>query len=227
MSQPAIELSQLSRTVPGGVVALADATATIPAGDIAAIVGPSGSGKTTLLSLLGLLDRPTSGSYHLFGTDVASLNEAERNTTRGTTLGFVFQNSYLVSDETAEHNVSLGLRVRGVPRRQHRELCRDALALVGLDDAATKLAGQLSGGEKQRVAVARALVTQPRMILADEPTGALDSESTTRLLDVLHNVRDHGTTVVIVTHDPLVAAAADYAYTLTDGVLYAPQEPHD
>ncbi|MGL4831264.1 MAG: ABC transporter ATP-binding protein [Propionibacteriaceae bacterium] len=215
----AIALDQLSRRINSDVLALANATCTIPDGDFVAIVGPSGSGKTTLLSLLGLLDRPTSGSYLLYGDDVSHLTERERNHVRGHQLGFVFQNSYLVGAETAVANVTLGLRVRGVPRRLQHSLVLDALDKVGLADSAHKPAGQLSGGEKQRVAVARALVTEPKLLLADEPTGALDSESTANLLSLLHEINIDGTTVVIVTHDPLVAAAARHSFVLTDGVL--------
>ncbi len=215
----AIALDQLTRRINSDVLALSNATCTIPDSDFVAIVGPSGSGKTTLLSLLGLLDRPTSGSYLLYGDDVSDLSERERNHIRGHQLGFVFQNSYLVGAETAATNVTLGLRVRGVPRRLQRSLVLDALDKVGLADSAHKPAGQLSGGEKQRVAVARALVTEPKLLLADEPTGALDSESTANLLSLLHEINADGTTVVIVTHDPLVAAAARHSFTLTDGVL--------
>ncbi len=220
----AIALHALRREVTGGVIALADATGEIPAGEFAAIVGPSGSGKTTLLSILGLLDRPTSGSYLLHGTDVSTLDERQRDSIRGQQLGFIFQNSYLVAADSVLTNVVLGLRVRGIPRDIQRKVATHALERVGLADAMMKKAGTLSGGEKQRVAVARALATQPKLILADEPTGALDSESTHNLLSLLHEVHDDGTTVVVVTHDPLVAESASRIFTLRDGVLYAEEE---
>lgn len=200
-------------------MALRDATVEIAKGRFVAIVGPSGSGKTTLLSILGLLDRPTSGTYWLAGREAALLDERERDRVRGTLLGFVFQNSYLVASETVGRTVSLGLRVRGVARRERDSRITAALDQVGLASMAGKRAGELSGGEKQRVAVARALVTAPHVILADEPTGALDGEATTRLIMLLRQISDEGTTVIVVSHDPLVAAAADEVLQIEDGTI--------
>ncbi|MDR1393026.1 MAG: ATP-binding cassette domain-containing protein [Bifidobacteriaceae bacterium] len=201
------------------VQALRCATCTIRRGEFVAIIGPSGSGKTTLLSLLGLLDHATSGTYRFDGVDVGSLREPDRDDLRANSIGFVFQNSYLIGAETVGANVALGLRVRGVPARERNRLVLQALDRVGLASAINRRAGNLSGGEKQRVAVARALVTSPRMILADEPTGALDSDSTVRLMELLGSVNAAGTTVVVVTHDPLVAGAARRHLSITDGVL--------
>jgi macrolide transport system ATP-binding/permease protein len=205
----------------GDGMALRDATCVIGQGEFVAIIGPSGSGKTTLLSILGLLDRPSQGRYRLAGTDVSALPEKELNRFRGMKFGFVFQNSYLVGAETARENVSLGLRVRGVPRRTRRALTERALARVGLSEQSSKRSASLSGGEKQRVAVARALVTAPDVILADEPTGALDTASTERLVELLREINQQGTTVIVVTHDPVVAAAASRCLRLEDGVLLA------
>ncbi|MDR1266216.1 MAG: ATP-binding cassette domain-containing protein, partial [Propionibacteriaceae bacterium] len=219
-SWPLIELVGLARSIGGGPeLALRDASGVIERGEFVAVVGPSGSGKTTLLSLLGLLDRPTAGSYRFDGVLVSDLDERARDRFRGRRLGFVFQNSYLVGSDTVGLNVSLGLRVRGLARRQRDPLIRRALGRVGLADAIDRRADDLSGGEKQRVAVARALVTGPQVILADEPTGALDTASTRRLVGLLQEVNATGTTVVVVTHDPLVAEAADRVVEITDGVL--------
>jgi putative ABC transport system ATP-binding protein len=220
-----IEMMGVTRTLGDGTTVLKDATCRIGAGEFVAVVGPSGSGKTTLLSLIGLLDRPTSGSYRLAGHEVATLRGREINLLRGQLLGFVFQNAYMVSAQRTIDNVTLGLRVRGVPRQERERLATRALERVGLADALHKPAGALSGGEKQRVALARALVTAPEVILADEPTGALDSASTHALIELLREVNAAGTTVVVVTHDPLVAEAAGRVVRLRDGVLYQDGEP--
>jgi macrolide transport system ATP-binding/permease protein len=204
------------------VMALREATCRIDAGEFVAVAGPSGSGKTTLLSLLGLLDRPSSGEYWLSGVDVASLPERQRNALRARRFGFVFQNSYLIGAETVADNVDLGLRVRGLSRGERRARTTEALARVGLLAHIDKRAAALSGGEKQRVAVARALVTRPDVILADEPTGALDSASTRQLVELLREVNRSGTTVVVVTHDPVVADAAGRSLEIRDGVLSGP-----
>jgi ABC-type lipoprotein export system ATPase subunit len=215
-----IELTQVTRTVAGGTIVLKDATCRIARGEFVAVVGPSGSGKTTLLSILGLLDRPTSGSYRPAGSEIAALGDREIDQVRGRLLGFVFQNAYVVPAQRTIDNVTLGLRVRGVPRREREQRAMDVLARVGLSEARDKRAGMLSGGEKQRVAVARALVTAPEVILADEPTGALDSTATVTLIDLLREINTAGTTVVVVTHDPLVAEAADRVMRIDDGVLF-------
>ena len=216
-----IHLEGISKTIPRSTaMSLRDATCTIRRGEFVSIIGTSGSGKTTLLSILGLLERPSSGTY-LFGRiDVASLDERARDYFRGHRIGFVFQNSYLVAEETAARNVGLGLRVRGIQTRRQPALIEKALAQVGLSDVASRQAGDLSGGEKQRVAVARALVMRPDVILADEPTGALDSDSTNRLVELLRQINAAETTVIVVTHDPLVANAADRIIRIEDGVVF-------
>ena len=223
MSTPLISTNRLARQVPGSEqMALRDATVTINSGEFVAIVGASGSGKTTLLSLLGLLDHPSSGTYMLAGQDVSRLTEAERDKERGRRFGFVFQNSYVVPEQSVAENVDLGLRIQGVDQKNRESLVKDALDTVGLSRHAHRNAGTLSGGEKQRVALARALITNPDAILADEPTGALDSESSIRLVERLKKISETGVTVIIVTHDPLVAAAADRQITIEDGVATSP-----
>ncbi|MDR1634962.1 MAG: ABC transporter ATP-binding protein/permease [Bifidobacteriaceae bacterium] len=194
-------------------------------GEFVAVTGPSGSGKSTLLAILGLLDAPTEGTYWFDGTDVAALSEPERNRFRGRQLGFVFQSSYLIGEDTAVVNTGLALRVRGVRARERDRLARGALTTLGLEDRASTRAKRLSGGERQRVALARALVAEPRLVLADEPTGALDTGSAAGLIAQLRAAADAGTTVVVVTHDPVVAAAADRSVTLTDGTLTGTAPP--
>ncbi|MCL2490792.1 MAG: ATP-binding cassette domain-containing protein [Propionibacteriaceae bacterium] len=213
-----IDVAGLSKAIPGGGMALRDASLRIFPGTFTAIVGTSGSGKTTLLSLLGLLDHPTGGQYLFDGVDVAGLDETAHDDLRGQRIGFVFQNSYLMADQTVAENVALPLQVRGVPTDVGDRLVGEALTRVGLDGFQTKRAGELSGGEKQRVAVARAMVGQPDVVLADEPTGALDTVSSQNLVELLRRIADNGTAVVVVTHDPLVAQAADRRIELTDGV---------
>ncbi|MDR2895435.1 MAG: ABC transporter ATP-binding protein [Propionibacteriaceae bacterium] len=199
-------------------LALRQATADIHRGEFVAIAGASGSGKTTLLSILGLLDRPSSGSYWLDDVNVGLLSESQLNRLRARTFGFVFQNSYLLAEESVGENVALGLKVRGVPSLQRQVIVKRSLAQVGLMGTADKRAGECSGGEKQRVAVARALATAPEVILADEPTGALDLASTNQLIALLRRINADGMTIIVVTHDPLVAAAATRSITITDGV---------
>ncbi|MDR0837311.1 MAG: ATP-binding cassette domain-containing protein [Propionibacteriaceae bacterium] len=216
-----IDLAHIRRVVGDahGTVALSDATCRIVRGEFVAILGASGSGKTTLLSLLGLLDHPTSGTYLFDGQDVESLSEEQRNDLRGSRIGFVFQNSYLIAEDSVAENVALGLRVRGVPREERSRLVDEVLGHVGLAGFQDRVAGELSGGEKQRVALARALVGGPDVVMADEPTGALDSDSTHRLVELLRDVNLGGTTIVVVTHDPIVAEAADRVIEIVDGVV--------
>jgi macrolide transport system ATP-binding/permease protein len=216
-----IELVGVRKAIPGrpAELALREVTVHIGRGEFVAIVGPSGSGKTTLLSILGLLERPTAGTLRFDGVDLSTLSEARRNRFRGERVGFVFQNSFVVAEQSVAINVALGLTVRGVERRETRRCIQAAVERVGLGEFLDRLAGDLSGGEKQRVALARALVTEPDIILADEPTGSLDVESTNALVALLRGVNQSGTTVVVVTHDPLVAAAADRRVELVDGIL--------
>lgn len=214
-----LEVRGLTKAIPGerGAFALSGADITIRRGEFVAIVGPSGSGKTTLLTLLGLLAQPTSGRYLFDGFETTSLTESERDLLRATHIGFVFQNSFVVGEETVAENVALPLRTQGVPRAAHDDRVRAAIDLVGLSPLADRLAGELSGGEKQRVAVARALVNDPHVVLADEPTGALDQGNSERLISLLRSITASGTTVIVVTHDPLVGGAADRQINLVDG----------
>jgi putative ABC transport system ATP-binding protein len=186
-------------------------------GDFVAVVGPSGSGKSTLLHLLGLLDRPTEGSYLLAGQDVLGLDPERRAEVRNRRIGFVFQTFNLLARSTALENVELPLVYAGVARRERRRRAAAALASVGLGDRRDHWPSQLSGGEQQRVAIARALVNDPLLILADEPTGALDSRTGLEILAHLQALNDAGRTIVLVTHDAAVARLARRVVVMRDG----------
>jgi putative ABC transport system ATP-binding protein len=187
------------------------------AGDSMAIVGPSGSGKSTLMNLLGLLDQPTLGSYFLAGHDVLRLSADARGQVRNRQIGFVFQSFNLLARSTAFENVELPLIYAGVNRRERRRRAEAALESVGLCDRRDHWPGQLSGGEQQRVAIARALVNDPLLILADEPTGALDSRTSLEILAHLQALNRAGRTIVLVTHDPTVARHAKRVVAMKDG----------
>ncbi len=206
-----------SRGVP--VEALRSTDLQLRGGDYVAIMGPSGSGKSTLLHLLGCLDRPTAGRYLFEGCDVATVPDPELAALRGSRIGFVFQRFHLLRDENALRNVELPLLYQNLPRKERRARASAALERVGLGKRLTHRPGQLSGGEQQRVALARALVKRPSMLLADEPTGNLDSESGARVLELLDDVQASGTTVVLITHDVDVAAHARRRVTIRDGVV--------
>ena len=195
-------------------------------GDSVAIMGPSGSGKSTLLGLLGGLDRPTSGTLRFVGRDVTGLSEDELAAVRNRVVGFVFQNFQLLARTPAVANVGLPLVYRGLGRAERRRLATEALAAVGLGHRLQHRPSQLSGGEQQRVAIARALVTEPAMLLADEPTGNLDSRSGEEVLELLARLQDErGVAVVVVTHDPGVAARFRRRVTLRDGRLAGTPDP--
>ncbi len=204
------------------MVALAELDLTIEPGSYLAIEGPSGSGKSTLLNQLALVDRPTSGAYEVDGQPVGDLSERRRARLRSDTFGFIFQKFHLMPRRTAQENVEVGLLYRGVPPRQRRQLASDALSAVGLADRRDVAARMLSGGEQQRVAIARATLGHTPVIVADEPTGNLDSHSGASIIDQLEDLHQRGSTVVIVTHDPDVAARANQRVHLRDGRIVDP-----
>lgn len=221
-SEAIIDLSGVRKTYRTGaleVEALRGIDVQIFRGDYVAIIGPSGSGKSTLMHILGCLDVPSAGHYALAGRDVSDLDETELAQIRNREIGFVFQQFNLLADMSALRNVALPLVYAGVSRPEREQRARQALARVGLADRADHRPGELSGGQQQRVAVARALVTEPSMILADEPTGNLDSVSTDDVLGLFRELREAGRTIVLITHDHEVAEQADRVLTIRDGEI--------
>jgi putative ABC transport system ATP-binding protein len=217
-----IELEGLSRTYVVGdrpVHALRDVTLTFPGGDYVSVMGPSGSGKSTLLNVVGCLDRPNSGSYRLEGREVARLSEAELTLLRRHRIGFVFQTFHLVPRLTALGNVELPMVFAGVERSQRTERAQKALDAVGLTPRAEHRPEQLSGGERQRVAMARAVVMGPSILLADEPTGNLDTASGAEIVKLLESMNAGGLTLVVVSHDPAIGGRARHRVRLVDGAV--------
>jgi putative ABC transport system ATP-binding protein len=215
-----IELSDVGKTYRSGalsVEAVRDVSLRIEAGEFVAIIGPSGSGKSTLMHILGCLDVPSQGTFVLAGEDVSALDENRLAELRNQHIGFVFQQFNLLPYMTAQRNVELPLVYAGVAPSERRARAQHALALVGLSDRGDHRPGELSGGQQQRVAIARALVTEPDLILADEPTGNLDSASTADVLALLRELHRGGRTLVLITHEPDVAAMADRIVTMRDG----------
>jgi putative ABC transport system ATP-binding protein len=188
-------------------------------GDYIAIMGPSGSGKTTLMNLIGCLDVPTSGTYILNGKEVSSLSENQMAEIRNRTLGFVFQNADLLPNLTALDNVALPLLYRGVRKKERRKQAAAMLEKVGLGDRMEFRSNQLSGGQCQRVAIARAIVGNPKILLADEPTGALDSQSGRQVMELFHQLNQEGITIIMITHSAEVAAEAKKVFLIRDGEL--------
>lgn len=217
---PVVELREVSRTFAAGdvsVPALRDASMSIDRGEYVAVIGPSGSGKSTMLNLIGLLDRPTSGSYILEGIDTSTLNEGQRAGLRSRRIGFVFQSFHLLAHRSVIENVLLSTIYNGMARPDRVPAAEAALVEVGLAHRMDFLPTKLSGGERQRVAIARALVTRPAILLADEPTGNLDSATGGAVLDLFDEFRAQGLTLVVVTHDTEVSEHADRAIHLRDG----------
>jgi putative ABC transport system ATP-binding protein len=223
---PVIELLDVGKVYSPGaleVAALMDVSLQITSNEFVAVIGPSGSGKSTLMHILGCLDVPTTGVFRLAGHDVQALDEDRLALVRNRYIGFVFQQFNLLASLSAWRNVALPLVYTGLAPPERRERAFSALTKVGLADRAEHKPGELSGGQQQRVAVARALVTEPAMILADEPTGNLDSTSTTDVLDLFDDLHREGRTIVLITHEHDVAARAERIIQLRDGRIWQPE----
>jgi putative ABC transport system ATP-binding protein len=221
-NRPVIELRRIVKTYATGeaeVHALRGVDLRIERGEFVAIMGASGSGKSTLMNIIGCLDVPTWGRYHLDGVDVRRLEDRQLAMVRNRKLGFVFQSFNLIPRTSALANVELPLAYRGMKRKERIERALAALDSVGLADRARHLPTELSGGQQQRVAVARALVTHPSLVLADEPTGNLDTAATRDILDLFHRVHAEGRTIVLITHEPEVAHAAARVVRVSDGLI--------
>ena len=219
---PILRLEDVGKTYRSGsleVAAVRGVTLTVREGEFVSVMGPSGSGKSTLMHIIGCLDTPTTGSYHLAGEDVSTMRESALADVRNRRIGFVFQQFNLLSTMSAWRNVELPLVYAGLPRAERRRRAVDALTRVGLADRVDHRPGELSGGQQQRVSVARALVTDPQLILADEPTGNLDSAATADVLDLFDELQAQGRTIVLITHEHDVSARAQREVHMRDGRL--------
>jgi putative ABC transport system ATP-binding protein len=226
MGPALIDIADVTKTYQLGDVevrALRGVSIRVEEGEFLAIMGSSGSGKSTLMNIIGCLDRPTSGHYQLNGTSVGELSRAQRAGVRNRTLGFVFQNFNLLARTSAQENVELPLVYQGVPGKERRQRAREALESVGLGDRRDHHPNQLSGGQQQRVAIARALVNRPKVLLADEPTGALDSRTSIEVMAIFQALGRNGITVVVVTHEPDVATYAGRVIHVKDGLVLSDQ----
>ena len=204
--------------------ALSDINFSIEKGEFVAIMGPSGSGKSTLMNIIGCLDKPTSGSFYLDGKDILKYKDNALSTVRLNTIGFVFQSFQLMPRESALDNVSLPLSYAGVKKKERKERAQKALERVGLGDRSGFRPTQLSGGQKQRVAIARAMVNNPKILLADEPTGALDQKSGKQIMELFQSLNDEGVTIVMITHDINIAKQAKRILHIVDGEIFTDDE---
>lgn len=223
MSTPIIQMKNLMKTYEIGgekVYALNDVSLEIQKGELLAIIGPSGSGKSTLMNMIGCLDRPDSGVYLLEGEDIEKMNDNQLAVIRNQKIGFIFQTFNLLTKLSALENVELPLIYGGVSAKERRVRALEALEKVGLKEWSKHLPTQLSGGQQQRVAIARALISQPAILLADEPTGALDSKTSSEILQIMIELNNLGNTIILITHDPAIARSAKRTVGIKDGRLY-------
>jgi len=221
-----IELSQVKKSYQIGgetIDVLREINMKIETGEYLSIMGPSGSGKSTIMNIIGCLDRPTSGIYRLDGEDISSYGERELAGVRNRLIGFVFQQFQLLPRLNAIKNVELPMIYSGIPRKERRERAERALEKVGLKDRMRHMPNELSGGQKQRVAIARAIVNEPKLILADEPTGALDTKTSRDIMEQFTELNEEGTTVVLVTHEPEIADYTSRIIMVRDGVIVSPE----
>ncbi|MEW2486391.1 ABC transporter ATP-binding protein [Streptomyces sp. NPDC048411] len=218
-SDAVIELRDATKSYPGGVHALRRVNLIVEEGELVGVVGPSGSGKSTMLNVMGTLDKPTTGTVRVAGYDVSELSDSRLSALRARHIGFVFQHFHLAAGRDAVDNVADGLLYAGVPLKERRMRAREALAKVRLDHRCSHTPNELSGGEKQRVAIARALVGAPRLLLADEPTGALDTASGEIVMELLHELNASGTTICVITHDNEIADSLPRRVRFKDGEI--------
>ena len=217
-----LELKNIYETYIQGnmeVPVLKDINLDIDEGEYVAIMGPSGSGKSTLMNIVGCIDKPTSGSYFLDGEEIDKYNDKALSQVRNKQIGFVFQNFNLLPRQSALDNVGLPLQYAKIPKRRRKERCLEVLEMVGLEDRVNFKPTQLSGGQKQRVAIARAMVNNPKILLADEPTGALDSKSGKQVMDLFDKLHKNGVTIIMITHSDEIAAYADRVIKIIDGEI--------
>ena len=216
-----MELTEVGKSYPGNppVEALRGINLVVHRGELLALVGTSGSGKSTMLNIMGALDRPTSGKLCVDGQDLSNFSDRELSTLRGSRIGFIFQQFHLIAGVSVLENVSTGLLYQGINRSLRMEKATQLLSRVGLGDRMTHLPHELSGGQQQRVAIARALMGDPAIVLADEPTGNLDSETSEEIMDLIHQLNEGGSTIVVVTHDGELARSLPGVVTLLDGVV--------